>query len=101
MNRAQQAIQKTEDGLILNLHIQAGASRDEITGLHGQRVKIRIKAPAVDGKANRALIRFLAMKFAVPIRQVTLVNGEHKREKKVKITQPGQIPDPINYVTRI
>ena len=95
MNRTQQAIQETEDGLILNLHIQANASRDEITGLHGQRLKIRIKALAVDGKANRALIRFLALSFAVPARQVSLLSGEHTREKKVKITRPGQIPNAV------
>jgi uncharacterized protein (TIGR00251 family) len=47
------------------LHIQPKASRDEWSGLHGERLKLRIKAPPVDGKANAYLIGFLAKEFGI------------------------------------
>ena len=51
----------TGDGCIsLTLHIQPGAKRTEFAGLHGDALKIRLAAPPVDGKANEALIKFIA-----------------------------------------
>lgn len=81
--------------LLLNVHVQPGASRDEIVGMHGDRVKIRISAPPVDGKANRHLIEFLADSFGVPRAQVTLVRGESARTKTVRIEAPLLIPEGI------
>jgi uncharacterized protein (TIGR00251 family) len=54
--------------LILELHVQPGAKRSEFAGTHGARIKLRLAAPAVDGKANAALVEFLADYFAVPKR---------------------------------
>lgn len=44
--------------LILSLHVQPKASKDEWAGLHGERLKLRIKAPPIDGKANQYLLKF-------------------------------------------
>lgn len=78
--------------LILDLHIQPRASRDEIAGYHGGRLKIRITAPPVDGKANQHLIGFLADVFGVPKRNVELLAGESGREKRVRIARPARLP---------
>lgn len=79
--------------LILDVHVQPRASRDEITGYHGERLKIRIKAPPVDGKANQYLIGFMADVFGVPKRNVELLAGETGRDKRLKIVQPRQVPE--------
>ena len=74
------------DAVILTLHVQPGAKRSEISGLHGDALKIRLAAPPIDGRANEALLRFIADLFAVPLRNVELLRGAQSRHKMVKIT---------------
>ena len=81
------------DALVLTLHVQPGASRTEVAGLHGDALRIRLAAPPVDGKANAELVRFLAETFAVPRRRVTLMRGEASRHKVVRIDAPARRPD--------
>ena len=85
------------DAVILALHVQPGARRTEIAGLRGEgkesRLKIRLAAPPVDGKANAELLRFLADAFDVPLRDVVLVRGETSRHKVVRIERPARRPD--------
>ena len=71
--------------MILELHVQPGAKRSEFAGMHGERIKVRIAAPAVDDKANGALIEFLADYFGVPRRNVSIVAGVKSRSKRVSI----------------
>jgi len=78
--------------VILDVHIQPRASKDEIVGFHGDRLKIRITSPPVDGKANQHLIGFLADVFKVPKRNILLMAGETGREKRIKIISPRVIP---------
>ncbi len=82
---------------MLALHVQPGGSRTEITGTHGTardaRLKLRLAAPPVDGKANAELLRFLAQAFGVPLRQVVLVRGATSRQKSVRIDSPARRPD--------
>ena len=79
--------------LVLALHVQPGATRTEVAGQHGTALKIRLAAPPVDGKANAALLAFLADAFGVPLRAVTLVRGESSRQKTVRIATPRARPD--------
>ncbi len=79
--------------LILVLHVQPGARHTEISGIHGEALKIRLAAPPVEGKANEALIAFLAEAFGVPQRRVRLLRGETSRAKQVEILAPAQRPD--------
>ncbi len=81
--------------LILSCHLQPGASRSEWAGEHGDAIKIRIKAPPVDGKANAALTAFLAKEFSVSKRSVGILSGELNRRKRVEIIQPVTIPASI------
>lgn len=73
------------DAVILSLHIQPGAKRTEVAGLHGDALKIRLAAPPVDGKANEALIAFLAKALGVVKADVELVSGHSSRAKRVRI----------------
>jgi uncharacterized protein (TIGR00251 family) len=71
--------------VILDLHVQPGAKRSEFAGEHGGRIKLRLAAPAVDGKANEALIEFLAAYYRVPKRNVRIAAGLKSRQKRVII----------------
>lgn len=77
---------------MLTLHVQPGAKRTEVAGLHGAALKLRLAAPPVEGKANAALRAYLADAFGVPLRHVTIVRGEASREKVVRIEAPGRRP---------
>lgn len=86
---------RREDGgaLVLSLYVQPGAKRTEVAGTHGDALKVRLAAPPVEGKANAALLRFLADAFGVPLREVTLVRGEATRAKVVRVEAPRTRPD--------
>lgn len=73
--------------VILELHVQPGASRTGFAGMHGDRMKVRLAARAVDGKANEALIEFLAAHYNVPKRSVRIVGGLKSRQKRVEIDE--------------
>jgi len=83
------------DDLVLAIHLQPGSARDTLAGIHGERLKIRITAAPVDGRANDHLIRYLAGLFDVPRSQVDLLAGHSSRRKRVRIRRPGRFPDEI------
>ena len=70
---------------MLELHVQPGASRTEFAGKHGERLKVRLREKATDGKANDALIEFLAAYYRVAKRDVRIVSGLKSRQKRVVI----------------
>jgi uncharacterized protein (TIGR00251 family) len=78
---------------VLRLHVQPGARRTEVSGLHGGAIRLRLAAPPVEGKANAALRAFLAEAFGVTLRQVTLLRGATSRDKVVRIDEPVLRPD--------
>ena len=78
-------VQPLSDGVSLLLHCQPGARVTRIVGEHGGRLKIALHAPAVDNKANEALVAWLAECFGVPRRQLEIVSGHTSRQKKVVI----------------
>ena len=65
--------------------MQPGAKRSEFAGQHGDRIKVRLAAPAVKGKANEALVEFLAGYYGVPKRNVRIASGLRSRQKRVVI----------------
>jgi uncharacterized protein (TIGR00251 family) len=71
--------------LILELHVQPGASRSEFAGQHGERIKVRLAARAIDGKANQALVEFLAAHYGVPRHRVRITAGLKSRRKRVLV----------------
>lgn len=82
-----------DGSLTLTIHVQPSAKRSEIAGAHGDSLRIRLAAPAAEGKANAALRTFLAAAFGVPKQAVTLVRGARSRRKVVRIAAPEQRPD--------
>jgi uncharacterized protein len=73
------------DGVILNLHIQPGAKKTEVVGLHGEALKVRLAAPPVDGKANAALVAFIAAKLGAGRTAVEVISGLASRTKRVRV----------------
>ena len=73
--------------MTLELHVQPGASRTGFAGKHGERIKVRLAARAQDGKANEALIEFLAQHYGVPKRSVRITAGLKSRQKRVVIDE--------------
>lgn len=74
------------DGRItLTLHIQPGAKKTAVVGRHGDALKIRLAAPPVDGKANAALLEFIADTLGLPKAAVNLKSGHASRRKVVEV----------------
>ncbi len=73
--------------MILDLHVQPGASRTEFAGRHGERIKVRLAARAIDGRANEALIEFLAEHYRVPKSRIRITSGLKSRQKRVVIDE--------------
>ena len=72
--------------LTLTLHVQPGAKCSSVAGLHGEALKIRLAAPPIEGRANEALLKFIANIFEIPLRQVELRQGGQSRHKVVAVT---------------
>ena len=72
--------------LQLDLRIVPNASLDQIVGWHGEGLKIKLRAPALEGKANAALIDFLAPILGVKPRDLSLLSGEKSRNKRLAIS---------------
>lgn len=77
--------QQRPDGCLLILHVQPGARRTEVAGLHGDALKIRLAAPPVDGKANAALCQYVARRLDVAAGAVELVAGASSRHKRLLV----------------
>jgi uncharacterized protein len=67
------------------VHLQPGAKSTELAGLHGGALKIRIAAPAVDNKANAALVVFLSKLLDVTAANISIRSGLHSRRKRLEI----------------
>ena len=82
--------------LVLDVRVQPRASRSEIAGVHGERLRIRLQAPPVDGKANAALVEFVAGLFAVPRARVTIEHGLTGRDKRLRLRGVQSLPAPLD-----
>lgn len=80
------------DDLILQLRIQAGASRNAFCGTWNDCQKLAVHAPPVDGAANKAIQQFLAKAFGVAKRNVNIEKGTLSKLKRVRITAAKKIP---------
>lgn len=78
-------------GSEISIHVQPGASQAEIVGLHGEALKVRIRARAVEGAANEALLNFIAHALGVPRREVKIVRGEKSRRKVLEVQLPVEV----------
>ncbi len=85
------------EGQVLHLfvRVQPKASRDEFADIQEDRIKVRITAPPVDGKANEHLIKFIAKTCGVAKSQVSIKSGETGRNKHLCIHAPQVLPSGI------
>ncbi len=74
-----------QNGTVLLLYIQPGASSTMLSGLHGDRLKIKIKAPPRDGEANQALQEYFSSVLNIAKSKVFLIRGESSRQKDLLV----------------
>ncbi|RMG29801.1 MAG: YggU family protein [Gammaproteobacteria bacterium] len=77
------------------MHVQPRARRDEFLGRHGDRLRVRITAPPIEGRANAHLCAFLAELCDVPKSAVRVEAGQGGRSKRVRIRAPRALPPGI------
>ena len=82
---AHDALSEHPEGILLSVYAQPRASRTGISGLHDGRVKVALRAPPVDGKANAELVRYLADQLGIPKSHVVLMAGASGRRKRVLV----------------
>lgn len=75
----------TEGGWLIAIWAQPGARRTEAVSVVEGRLKLRVAAQPVEGKANEAILRWLAQRLEVPVRAVQLTSGETHRHKRVRV----------------
>ena len=73
------------DGVLLQLSVMPNAKHTEVAGLHDGTLRVRLAAPPIDGRANEALVAWLAKSLGVPKRDVEVLRGESSRRKQVAI----------------
>lgn len=91
----QEWYRRAGDSIILTLHVQPGAKQTAVAGLHGNALKIRLAAPPIEGRANEALLRFIADFFKVSLRDVELKQGGQSRHKRVEVRRSSINPDSL------
>jgi uncharacterized protein (TIGR00251 family) len=84
-------LQNLSDGtLLLRLHVQPRAAANELAGLQGDALKLRLTTPPVDGKANKAVIAYLAKFFHLPKSALSIKSGQQSRIKTVAIKRADE-----------
>lgn len=76
----------TAGGIVLDVKVVPNSSRDQIAGVLGEALKVKVAAPPEDGKANRAVCRLLADALSLPPSAVTVVHGQSQPNKRIAIT---------------
>jgi len=77
--------QDREGGVTFEVRVQPRASKNEVAGEIGGALKIRLQAPAVENRANEALVEFLAELLKTPRSAVRILGGERSRTKRIEI----------------
>lgn len=83
------------DDLVLSVHVQPGAGRTAVVGRHGHALKLRVAAPPVDDRANRAVVEVLAEVAGVARDAVTQVGGQTSRVKRFRLA--GVDPEVLDH----
>jgi len=78
-------LRRTSDGVVLDLSVVPGAKRTEAVGLHDGALRLRLAAPPIEGRANEALVAWLADQLGVPRKAVELLRGASSRRKQVAL----------------
>lgn len=85
-------LRRSATGWTLAVHVQPGAKRSAVGGVHGERLKLRIAAPPVEGRANEAVVEFLAEALGVARTRVRVAAGARSRDKLIEVAAPDCDP---------
>lgn len=85
IHNAEDLYDVVDGAVVLRVHAQPGGGRSAVTGRYGDAVKVKVAAPPVEGRANTALVAFLAKELGLKEADVTLVAGESSRTKRVRL----------------
>lgn len=88
-----QTFQWQDEDLLLWVSVQPRSSRNALADIHDQKLRIRLTAAPVDGKANQSLIKLLSKTFGVSASQVIIEKGETSKTKRIRICSPKTLPD--------
>ncbi len=86
----------SKDGIILHIKVVPRASKNEVIGIMGDRLKVKIKAPPVDGEANAEIIRFFSKLLGIPKKQIKILRGLNASSKDILFYNMDE-----NLITRI
>jgi uncharacterized protein (TIGR00251 family) len=78
-------LSRRAEGVLLQLSVMPNAKRTQVDGLRDGALRLRLAAPPIDGRANEALVAWLAKSLGVPKRDVEVLRGESSRRKQVAI----------------
>ena len=89
-----------EDSLILRVYVQPRASKNQICGIQGEELKIRLTSPPVDGAANKLCREFVADLFDIAKSSVEIISGQTSRHKRLRIlgNHPGRFSKHISAI---
>lgn len=80
------SIKPSKRGILLAVRVMPRSSRNELAGVYGEAIKVRLTAPPVEGAANQALVEFIAELLRVRKAQVEIVAGQSSRDKTLCIS---------------
>jgi len=85
------AVKAQQGASVVSCHVQPNASKTAVVGMYGEELKVSLKTPPVDGKANKELCRFFADEFDLSAGSVQLLSGQTSRRKRVLIPVDREI----------
>jgi uncharacterized protein (TIGR00251 family) len=93
----------TSDGIVIRIHVQPRSSANQISGMYGDALKIKITAPPVDDAANRMCIAFLAKSLSLSSSRLEMLSGHASRSKSVliRLYRPGDMTEISDLKRRI
>lgn len=80
-------LEEKSGNIYIHIHVQPRASKNEIVGIHGDSLKVRLTSPPVEGAANSLLVEFMAKKLGIPKSKIEIISGEKSRHKTLKIEE--------------
>jgi uncharacterized protein len=81
-------LKQTDIGIELSIYCQPGAKVSKIVGTHDGHLKISLQQPAMDNRANEALLQWLSKQLRIPQRQIHLISGQASKVKRIELWAP-------------
>lgn len=95
------SIQQQPQGLVFKVYVQPRSSKNAIVGLHQDALKIKLKAPPVDGEANKLCLKYLSKCLSVPKSSLEIRTGQSSRTKQILFKYEGQgTPTEVEVMTQ-